>query len=429
MNTCRDTLGGLRRACLGFLLFASLTGCALAPPALDVQTLLADGLFQHPARPAEADSAMALDAPMRAYLNRTLLNRQLPQGKARALFEALYGVPTPAVESRLSLRLDYDAGGTRNAAQAFAARSGNCLSLVLMTAAFAREMGLVITYQSAQLDDAFSRDGELTLRSGHVNLLLGPRPPAGDWRSIGIGPDPDRLQIDFLPPDELRGLRTVPVSEATVLAMYMNNRAAETLARAAGAGATPNLGSLAAPAAAPAAGQPIAQAYAWVRESLRHDPGFGPALNTLGVIYQRAGHLSAAARVYEQLLAREPRSVAALWNLAQVREAQGQPQAAALLNERRRLLEPVPPFHYLALGEAALASGDLGAAGELFEREQRLTGESHSLHFQRARLSFMRGDRAAAQRELQLALHISPGGEVQQRYAGKLAWLRDQGRF
>ena len=421
MNTLRQMPAGLRRAGLGLLLIVSLAGCALAPPALDAKSLFDDSLFQHPARPAEADKAMALDASMRAYLHSALLNRHLPQGKARALFEALYGVPTSAVESRLSLRLDYDAGGTRNAAQAFAARSGNCLSLVLMTAAFAREMGLVISYQSAQLDDAFSRDGELTLRSGHVNLVLGPRPPAGDWRSIGIGPDPDRLQIDFLPPDELRGLRTVPVSEATVLAMYMNNRAAETLARAAGAGA--------AQAGAPAADSGIAQAYAWVRESLRHDPGFGPALNTLGVVYQRAGHLSAAASVYEQLLAREPRSVAAMWNLAQVREAQGQPLVAAQLNARRRQLEPVPPFHYLALGEAALARGDLGQAGALFEREQRLTGESHSLHFQRARLSFMQGDRAAAQRELQLALHTSPGGEVQQRYAGKLAWLREQGRL
>ena len=421
MNTLRQMPAGLRRAGPGLLLIVSLAGCALVPPALDAKSLFDDSLFQHPARPAEADKAMALDASMRAYLHSALLNRHLPQGKARALFDALYGVPAPTAESRLSLRLDYAAGGTRNAAQAFAARSGNCLSLVLMTAAFAREMGLVISYQSAQLDDAFSRDGELTLRSGHVNLVLGPRPPAGDWRSIGIGPDPDRLQIDFLPPDELRGLRTVPVSEATVLAMYMNNRAAETLARAAGAGA--------AQAGAPAADSGIAQAYAWVRESLRHDPGFGPALNTLGVVYQRAGHLSAAASVYEQLLAREPRSVAAMWNLAQVREAQGQPLVAAQLNARRRQLEPVPPFHYLALGEAALARGDLGQAGALFEREQRLTGESHSLHFQRARLSFMQGDRAAAQRELQLALHTSPGGEVQQRYAGKLAWLREQGRL
>lgn len=421
MNTLRQMPAGLRRAGVGFLLIASLAGCALAPPALDAQSLLDDSLFQHPARPAEADAAMALDASMRAYLHSALLSRQLPQGKARALFDALYGVPAPTAENRLSLRLDYAAGATRNAAQAFAARSGNCLSLVLMTAAFAREMGLVVSYQSAQLDNAFSRDGELTLRSGHVNLLLGPRPLVGDWRSIGIGPDPDRLQIDFLPPDELRGLRTVPISEATVLAMYMNNRAAETLARSAGVGA--------ALAGAPAVDSNIAQAYAWVRESLRRDPGFGPALNTLGVVYQRAGHLNAAAEVYEQLLAREPRSVAAMWNLAQVREAQGQPLVAAQLNARRHQLEPVPPFHYLALGEAALARGDLGQAGALFEREQRLTGESHSLHFQRARLSFMQGDRAAAQRELQLALHSSPGGAVQQRYAGKLAWLREQGRL
>jgi hypothetical protein len=46
------------------------------------------------------------------------------------LFDALYG--------NGRLRLDYDSAMTRNATEAFAARSGNCLSLVLMTAAFAR---------------------------------------------------------------------------------------------------------------------------------------------------------------------------------------------------------------------------------------------------------------------------------------------------
>jgi transglutaminase-like putative cysteine protease len=47
------------------------------------------------------------------------------------------------------IRLEYDAAVTRNAAQAFEARTGNCLSLVIMTAALARELGLTVRYQSA----------------------------------------------------------------------------------------------------------------------------------------------------------------------------------------------------------------------------------------------------------------------------------------
>ena len=35
------------------------------------------------------------------------------------------------------------------------------------------------------------------------------------------------MTIDFLPPQDIRGLRTRVIGEETIVAMYMNNRAAE----------------------------------------------------------------------------------------------------------------------------------------------------------------------------------------------------------
>ena len=396
----RSTLARLRRAACLLLVTAltlHLAACStLSPPA--AAALLNDALFNHPARPADADSALALDDNMRAYLRSRLGGGALRQGKARALTDALY--------ASNALRLQYDAAYTRNAAQAFAARSGNCLSLVLMTAAFARELGLTVSFQSARLDDAFSRQSELTLQSGHVNLVLEPRAAVGHWQTWRGNADPDRLQIDFLPASALRGLRSVPISESTVLAMFMNNRAAEALARH----------------------QPT-EAYAWVREALHTDPGFWPAFNTLGVVYQQAGHLDAAALVYQQLLARDDRQVATLWNLAQVLQAQGRSDEAARWTERRKALEPVPPFHYLLLGEAAMARGAFAEARSLFQRELRITGDSHELQFWLAQAHFRLGEWGPAQQALLQAMSTSPGPADHARYAGKLAWLRAQGQL
>ena len=393
----------LGRAFFGLLkgslvaLALQLAACTtLTPPA--AAPLLNDALFNHPPRPAEADSALALDEPMRAYLRSMLSRGVAVKGRARALTDALYG--------QHQLQLQYDGGVTRNAAQAFAARSGNCLSLVLMTAAFARELGLDVVFQSARLDAAFSRSADLTLRSGHVNLVLGPRASAGGWQSLTYGPDPNRLQVDFLPPDELRGLRTVPIGEATVLAMFMNNRAAEALQR-----------------------RQTTDAYAWVREALRTDPGFWPAFNTLGVVYQQAGHLDAAVLAFERLLTQDDQQVATMWNLSQVLQAQGRFAEAARWADRRRLLEPVPPFHYFALGEAAMARGAWADALGLFQREQRITGDSHELQFWQAQAHVRLGQWPAAQRALQQAIRTSPGPADQARYAGKLAWLRAQGQL
>ena len=397
-----------------------LAGCASAPPPPPVSHLLDDALFNHPARPDDADAAMALDGPMRAYLAGTLARGVLQKGKARALTESLYGHNVNNDQNVSNghsgrsgqagngappaLRLDYDASSTRTAAQAFAARSGNCLSLVLMTAAFAREMGLEVQFQSAQLDEAFSRNGDLTLRSGHVNLLLSPRVTTARWQSLPHGSDPDRLQIDFLPASELQGLRSQPISESTVQAMFMNNRAAEALAR-----------------------RETAQAYAWAREALQRDPGFWPALNTLGVVYQRAGHLEPAAQAYEQLLSHRPADVATMWNLAQVRAAQGRDDEARRWTARRLALEPVPPFHFQQLGDAAMARGDWAQALDWFGREMRITGPSHELHFGLAQAHYRLGEAADALRELQRAAGISPTPAVQAIYTDKLARLRAQG--
>ena len=64
---------------------------------------------------------------------------------------------------------------TRNAAQAFDARAGNCLSLVVMTAALAKELGLQVEYNSAYTEETWSRNGALLLRSGHINITIGRR--------------------------------------------------------------------------------------------------------------------------------------------------------------------------------------------------------------------------------------------------------------
>ena len=387
-----------RRAALGLAvpLILQLAACA-APQALAVAPLLDDALFNHPPRPVEADAAMALDAPMRAYLAGQLAHGVLRKGKARALSDALYQGPG-------GLKLDYDSATTRTAGQAFAARSGNCLSLVLMTAAFARELGLEVSFQQARLDEGYSRLGDLTLRSDHVNLVLAPRARVQAWQVTTFGADPNRLQIDFLPSADLQGLRSVPITEDTVLAMFMNNRAAEALGRG-----------------------ERTEAYAWAREALRRDPAFRPALNTLGVVYQRAGHLAAAGQTYEALLAQDPQQVATMWNLAQVRQAQGRSDEARLWTERRLAIEPAAPFQSLQQAEAAIARGDWAAAQDLLQRERRITGETHELHFALALLGHRQGHTGLAQRELQRAMDTSPSASLQARYAGKLAWLKAQG--
>lgn len=304
-------------ACAAVLL--SMTACApmatrgLAAP----EPPWADALFAPPAPLPPAADALLPSPAMRAYARQLQTASPGGQASARMLIDAL--------STRGDLRLEYEARTTRTAAQAFADRAGNCLSLVLMTAAFARELGLPVGFNEAQVEPQWRREGDLVLRSGHVNLTLGAPQRRGGWRSVGD----ESLLVDFLPGVDLRGLRIRAIDEGRVLAMYLNNRAAETLA-----------------------GGDLAGAYWWLREALRQDAGYAAARNTLGVVYQRAGQVALAAQVFEQLLALQPDDTSALANLALVRVAQGRLAEAAQLRARRNALEP----------EAAQALRELSAA-------------------------------------------------------------------
>ena len=88
-----------------------------------------------PSRVTAAD-VFALSDRMKLYLKTEITPQLRLMGPQRGLIHALY--------QRDQLKLQYDASMTRNASQAFDARAGNCLSLVVMTAAFAKEIGLKV---------------------------------------------------------------------------------------------------------------------------------------------------------------------------------------------------------------------------------------------------------------------------------------------
>src|ERR1700740_1399815 len=134
----------LRLACLAAPI--ALGACATAdppPPAIAPVALFDDSAFAPSTEPIDPADVFRLTPEMVAYMNENILPLAHSKGMAGALTEALY--------SRSKLQLEYDASMTRNAAQAFEARQGNCLSLVIMTGAFAKAMGLTVTFQQATI--------------------------------------------------------------------------------------------------------------------------------------------------------------------------------------------------------------------------------------------------------------------------------------
>jgi tetratricopeptide (TPR) repeat protein len=371
------------------LVCAALSACA-AQPAVQLRAgnIFNDAAFQAPAKPVDTD-VFAVNESMRRFL-RTEIDPQLRRrGPIKGLIEAL--------QHRAQLKLEYDSAVTRTAAEAFDARAGNCISLVIMTAALARELNLPVYYQRVYAEEAWSRDGSILFRSGHVNLTLGSR--LADRRVANV--DSQEITVDFLPQEDVRGYRTSPIEEHTVIAMFMNNRAAESLAR----------------------GQ-LDDAYWWARQAILRDSGFVEAYNTLGVVYRRHGDLAAAERLYRQLLESDPDNPTVISNLAATLATAGQAQEAQALLQRLRRIEPYPPFHFSDQARLALKRGEFSAAIHLFKLELSRDPYYHAAHSGLAAAYLQLGDVASAREHLVAAMQSSTTRPDHELYAAKLEWLR-----
>ncbi|HZT54743.1 MAG TPA: hypothetical protein VFA35_00845, partial [Burkholderiaceae bacterium] len=175
------------KALAAVLASALIVGCASAPPMPPSADLFHDELFAPASAPVRPADAMAVSPAMRAYIATRIVATSHFRDPRRQLIDVLY--------RKDELQLEYDSAETRTAAQAFEARSGNCLALVMMTAALAKEMGLTVRYQAVLGDDAWDRSGDLYVAVGHVNLTLGDRVPQAGFGFM----ENDPMTIDFVP--------------------------------------------------------------------------------------------------------------------------------------------------------------------------------------------------------------------------------------
>ena len=369
---------------------ALLSACAAGPMPEQAPRFYHDALFKPPSQPVNAEEIFALSAEMKAYLEGELGDQVRFKGSQKGLIDALY--------NRGQLRLAYDSVMTRNAAQTFESRSGNCLSLVIMTAAFAKAVGLSLQYQSVAVEETWSRNGGIYFNLGHVNLTLG-----RGMTSIRYGQvENSRLTtIDFLPPSDIRGQRIQEIGEERIVAMFMNNRAGESLADAR-----------------------VDDAYWWSRAAIASDPGFLSSYNTLGVVYRRHGNLPEAEELFAKVLQYEPKNRQALSNLALVLNQEGRHGEAAAVSGRLEMLEPNPPFMYFERGLAALRDRDFATARDMFAREVERDAGYHEFHFWLAIAYLNLGQTDKAREQLALAIENSTARKDLDLYSAKLARLR-----
>ncbi len=378
-------------ACLLAAACATVPAPAPAPTAAALGALFADANMAKPSEAPTAENLFALSGPMKAYLNsKTFQDAVQTRGAEMGLVDALY--------AKESLKLDYDDSVTRDAAATFASRRGNCLSLVIMTAAFAKALKLDVRFQDVRISADWSRNGNLYVGSNHVNLSVA-APAAVSFSNFQKLTN--RITIDFVPSSQAGEQSVRKLSENMIKAMYLNNRAVEELEH-----------------------QRFDNAYWWARAAIVQEPGYTAAHNTLGVIYHRRGDSGMAERVFAGALARTPQDPMLMKNLVPVLEHLGKGAEARILAAQVAALDPEPPLHFFESGIRAMEAGQYLDAKKLFAREADRSPFNHELHYWLGLAHLRLGEAQAARKELTIALSYSNSVEASHRYSSKLAYLR-----
>ena len=152
------------------------------------------------------------------------------------------------------------------------------------------------------------------------------------------------------------------------------------------------------------AGRPQEAAEAFGRAaSIIRRPGtpqgrLAPALVEQGVAYEKLGLLLDATRLYEEVLASDPRNPDALWRLGVVAWQQGNRPAAVALWERTVSADPAHARAWNDLGIAASLRGDLDGAQVAWTRATAASPNLASAWYRLGNLLERRGDAAGARR-------------------------------
>lgn len=348
-----------------------LGGCASAPETTtQMQALFRNDAFAPlPEVHIETrDEVFALDPTLQRELQTLALQGKSTEQRLKTLLAHLY--------TDTGIRLNYASGHTTGAAQTWANKQGDCLSLTILAYAGAQALGLTAHMQEVPGPAVVDRRGQIDFVNGHVNLHVPTRSPL----RLGVRVfEPGGFIIDFQPQSALRNLGT-RLDEAEIMARFYNNRASEFLAQ----------------------GQHDL-AYRYFRAAAEKDARHAPTFSNLAVLYGRLGLAGPQEAALRYAVSLKGNSDVPLKGLHQLLQTQGRQQEAQTIARALQQWQDDSPYHWLARGKAELQDGHPNQAVDALERAQALANGFADLHFYLA-LAYARSGDVEKAREQQALL-------------------------
>ena len=342
---------------------AALAGCSTvpdqaAPPWRDTAFAWQPALVT-----VTRDDLFRLDADLLARVLQTPPSDLSPSRKLDHLLTVVFGPDKRG--------FSYAAGHSTTASETWRLQRGDCLSLTVLTFSVARAMGMAAQMQEVETPTLFDRRNGIDFVNQHVNVLF----PRAQWSPYDES-KPHDVVVDF-EPDFASARPGKLLDENGIYARFLNNRAAEHLARG-----------------------EQALAYAHFRAAIAADPRYAASYANLAVLYRQAALPAEAEQLLQRATALAREDDVAVHALHQLMTDQGRDVEARRFEGLLQARRGRDPYYWIAQGVRELEAGNPRKAIRSLEQAREMTGNFREVHALLALAYARSGDAKRADQEL-----------------------------
>lgn len=275
--------------------------------------------------------------------------------------------------------------------------SGNCISLAVLTSAYARLVDLNVRYQLVKRVPIYQQFGSVIFSAEHVRTVVS----ESDVEIVdGVMTIPGYSVIDYYPSrySKIDGY----ISKNEFIGRYYRNLAAEAL------GNNDNN-----------------RAFWLAKYSLENEAENADAINSLAVANRRSGQLEMAERLFEYGLKTTDNKLGLLKNYKILLKQQGRAEKIKEIDKQLESYNDKNPFDVLQEAEFAFSENDILKALDLYKTVIGFAPYLHQAYFGIAKSEYKRGNLIAANEALQRALQETYDGKVKTVYEAKLSALKN----
>ena len=384
----------MKHLLLASLMFSSLflLGCqATSTQKMVVKTnyaLLNDDHFASDKLVETPAQIFALDNNTQQFIRSKLLTVRDEKQRAAELLDLIF--------KNRDVTFAYQSSANLTASEAFQTNKANCLSLTIMAYSLAQAANLAVRFQEVNIPEFWVRNGQYSMLTGHVNLLLLPASEPGTTLVYGS----KNLQIDFDPYIAKKQFSKKFIDKNTVIAMFYNNKGAQAVVD-----------------------EQFHKAYAYFKAAVETKPDFSTGWSNLALLY-RLNHLNTLAKkTYQYALKLNKNNLTALANYAILLNMNGERAQAKQINQLLHRKRQNNPYYQALLADEAFYREDYKQAIKFYRKAIDLNPKIHEFYFGLAKIYYKLALMNKAKRAMKKAIALNKIKSVKHQYVAKLNFL------